>query len=699
MLSSHPSAHDRRRSKEPQRIRTGARMLVACIYCKEHKLRCDNGVPACASCVRFSQTCLVEDPITKRHQPRNYLEILETRVAYLEGLLRDGQTQTQRHTQAPTPCTTGSPTWRLPRTNVTATDKEADDDNDNNDNDNDNNDNDNNDSDVDGLAATVGMLGLCATGMEPRYLGSSSAFAFSRAIGTSLLLRDAGSGRPCLGARPGMPMPMPIPGDMHRNLPTAPTYEEGLVLSNAYFENIHIQYPFLHEPTFRLWEVQRVSSVPPVPLSESESDLDMASFFVYMVYAIGALLLPTTRHDPEQLYALAMRSMDGVLHRDNLQSVQALLACCVYSLRSPSGPSVWKLTGLALRQCIELGYHRTAQRSVGARLGSVQIELRKRAFWTAFAIDCSVALFLGRPFGVSLWDIDVELPQNMGDGSVFADAHGGTGLCAPAPDLSVALHMFRLRRLWAQIHVALFSDSTTRVRIRTTDAAYTARIQQLQAALDAWRAAAPPAPPRTGAALTLFGSPDWYDTNYHHSILLLHRNHLVEARAAVPAPVVHACLDATERIARGYYRQFVLGRVGCTWGCLHVLFLAGLTYLHSLWTSPAARAARSLSAVSSTCMDCSMVLAVMAARWTRAAAYRDMFETLSRKTMAMLAGDGMNGGDINNNKGSPDTAAWLESVEASTLAAESSGLDDPWEVMQWINEDALTEAPETFAFT
>ena len=33
-----------------------------------------------------------------------------------------------------------------------------------------------------------------------------------------------------------------------------PGYGQGLVFSNAYFENVHFQYPFLHEPTFRQWE-------------------------------------------------------------------------------------------------------------------------------------------------------------------------------------------------------------------------------------------------------------------------------------------------------------------------------------------------------------------------------------------------------------------------------------------------------------
>ncbi|KND91994.1 Positive regulator of purine utilization, partial [Tolypocladium ophioglossoides CBS 100239] len=52
---------------------------------------CDDNVPSCANCQRLNQTCLVEDPATKRHQPRNYLETLEERVALLEGLLQQAR--------------------------------------------------------------------------------------------------------------------------------------------------------------------------------------------------------------------------------------------------------------------------------------------------------------------------------------------------------------------------------------------------------------------------------------------------------------------------------------------------------------------------------------------------------------------------------------------------------------------------------
>lgn len=67
-----------------------------------------------------------------------------------------------------------------------------------------------------------------------------------------------------------------------------------------------------------------------------------------------------------------------------------------------------KLSGLALHQCIELGYHRSTKLS-RQQGNALQIELRKRVFWCAQGIDCTYAVRLGRPLGIQLDEIDVEV--------------------------------------------------------------------------------------------------------------------------------------------------------------------------------------------------------------------------------------------------------------------------------------------------
>lgn len=209
--------------------------------------------------------CLVEDPATKRHQPRNYLETLEERVVYLERIITqhndaedDPLPQSQDTLRRHNPALSQMTAVQLPepdeeRENASSL----------------GNPNEDYDEGSD-LASKVGMLSFAA-GAEPHYLGSSSTFAFSRVINSALL--QAVSRKPGGRARhqPGK-----------GSLPTPcllPDYDDCVKLSDAYFREVHAQYPFLHEPSFRLWEVKIMPSH-----ATDVSHLDPASlFFLYMV--------------------------------------------------------------------------------------------------------------------------------------------------------------------------------------------------------------------------------------------------------------------------------------------------------------------------------------------------------------------------------------------------------------------------------
>lgn len=162
----------------------------------------------------------MEDPATKRQLPRNYIEGLEERVAFLESVLAQSNTRFNDGTlphqadihMSPPPATTQLGTE---------------------------------DDIVNDLASKVGMLGVKAAGAEPHYLGSSSVFAFSRVINSSL--------RQFTSTKPGF-------ANLSEDFASSPSpcllpdYATAIKLSNAYFQSIHPQYPFLHEPTFRRWE-------------------------------------------------------------------------------------------------------------------------------------------------------------------------------------------------------------------------------------------------------------------------------------------------------------------------------------------------------------------------------------------------------------------------------------------------------------
>ncbi|KAH6974178.1 fungal-specific transcription factor domain-containing protein [Ilyonectria sp. MPI-CAGE-AT-0026] len=592
------NAH-KRTSRGPRRIRVGPRTQLACVNCKERKLRCDDHVPSCANCHRVGLTCLVEDPCTRRHQSRNYVETLEGRVAFLEDQLQriqSGDTGSSMRVHAADDAADSQPAASKAR--------EAED-------------------SASELSSKVGMLGLRMDGEEPHYLGSSSAFAFSRIIHSSLRQPEQRYRSETFGF-PDEDTPIP---------PTCPLpdYELGITLSNVYFENIHPQYPFLHEPTFRSWEAGLLE-----PSDHIETlDFDpIALFFVNMVYCVGALLLSNAGPLPRQLYLSAQLYIDHVLSRDNLESIQAILCCAMYSLRSSKGPSIWMLSGLALRQCIKLGYHRT-HKHFGLTPNPLKQEMRKRVFWCAFGIDCMAALTLGRPLGIPLQEVDAEFPIDIDDSCITETGVHGTprSSCSDPPTtMSTALHVFRIRCLWARTHASIYSDAAVSNPNHPT---YSTRVKQLRTELEDWIASIPPIPARHGSALSIFATRDWYDLNYSETVILIYRDQLT-GHTNVEDSVFMECARAAESICHGYRRQYIGKPVNYTWGTLHVLFSAGLTYLHCLWTSPAVGDAVWYDGMSSTLMDCTMLLVVIAERWKGATPYRDIFEALSNRTTAMM---------------------------------------------------------------
>ncbi|KAF5529624.1 purine utilization positive regulator [Fusarium mexicanum] len=566
--SRRPGAFRRRRVP-------GSRAHQACLHCKEKKLKCDDRTPSCGNCERLGITCLVLDPQSKNSRPRNYLEMLEGRVAGLQS--NDHITPPQ---STPAAASNGESTSSIPCTP------------------------DERDGTSD-LSSRVGMLDFRTTQIEPQYLGSSSSFAFSRIINLSLTSNlPTAPALAHLSDRRSSPSPCLLPD-----------YDVPVKLSGAYFKT---------------WETMLYDS----SLDFTETGFSFTPlFFLNMVYAVAALLTPSTQSLAGQLYISAQLYAD-VLSKDNIESIQALLCYAMYSLRSLEGPSLWKISGLAMRQCIELGYHRGVKQFAPVA-NILQQEMRNRVFWVAQGIDCTVAVRLGRPLGIPPQEIDAEFPLDLDD-SVITEA-GIVELpreysSQPPKGMSTAIHVFKLRYIWARIHTSLLSDT---VRLSIEDHTYHARIEQLRVDLDTWLANAPEARPHVNDDLSIFAKRAWYETNYSHTILLLYRSQLREYKESL-SKVFEDCIEASRSICQTYRRLYIGTSTRYTWGTLHCLFLAGLTYLHCLWTSPAAWESIRPEDVSKTCTDCTMVLVAIAEGWQAAAPYRDTFEALASRVIAMV---------------------------------------------------------------
>lgn len=198
--------------------------------------------------------------------------------------------------------------------------------------------------------------------------------------------------------------------------------------------------------------------------------------------------------------------------------------------------------------------------------------------------------------------------------------------------MSNAIHVIRLRQIWARMHASVYSANT----LGEVDSDSRRRqITQLRDDLEKWKNLAPPCLSRPSTRFSIFSSREWFELNYSGTILLLYRGQLAEDKGTAN-DIFMDCVQAASTVCHIYRRLYVGTSVKYTWATLHCLFLAGLTYLHCLWTSPHVLSAVPHSEVIRTCTDCTMVLVVIAEGWEVAASYRDIFEALTSQTVSMV---------------------------------------------------------------
>ena len=245
-----------------------------------------------------------------------------------------------------------------------------------------------------GLAHEIGLVSLSA-GTDPKYIGPSSGYFFAklllacakqgqRSLPPQQFERSAESRKARLFPRGALSIPpAALPGDM----------DNATNISEAYFETIHLQYPFLHEPSHMKLIEHVYAKLEPEPHS---------AFQVYMVLAIGATVLSRRLKLPlsgEGFCASAMKYFDELCIHNSLKGLQCLLLLLVYTLNSPSmSLNVWYLNYQCIAALLDLGLQRDVRS--GKTLSLLDQELRTRTFWVIYSLDRSVATMMGRPIGL-----------------------------------------------------------------------------------------------------------------------------------------------------------------------------------------------------------------------------------------------------------------------------------------------------------
>ena len=573
-----------------------ARSAIACQRCKHRKQRCDNGFPACATCVATGETCLYENNV----YPEEHVETLRARVADLE---RQLQGHEQQHSLASTFPAASKDSNTLHQSQGCRPGA-------------------GNEQHVDEEENTA--FDMLSPG--PSYLGISSGFPLARAvqavIGRTALLNHARNRNESFDEHRARALGPELPSNAG-NSESAIALSESL---HAYLAKVHPKHLFISpRRIFRLHESReslRRAATPPT----SRAVVARCEFFIlHMVYAIGARYLQLSqeqhRCSSEVHYATAMKDMECLFETRALEAVEGLLLLAIFQLRSPSRPDVWSIIGIVMRHAVSIGLHRKFHGK-----GLVMDQRRKRIFWTIYMLDRSMARTLGRPVCVSDRDIDVDLPAN-----VAVDIEGEDEMAAAlqedlgATPMSAAIHIFRLARIESKIYFTMhrvdrpFSDLTSD------------KVVRLRQLLSDWKDQIPASVPNANDeedTPNYYVKQSYHVLQYHKAMLLILLPCLT--RLSTTHADFRLCMASAGQVGQLYKRLHdYQSSLSYSLIALHATFVAGLTLIYCFLAD---RTVFDLQ-FSSDIRACSTVLYVISERWPAARKVRDAFERMIGNTI------------------------------------------------------------------
>ncbi|KFA54954.1 hypothetical protein S40293_02305 [Stachybotrys chartarum IBT 40293] len=597
--------HVAEQDEEPGRGKR-SRVTLACQRCKTRKQKCDGSNP-CEKCKANNQECCYVIPQKPMPFGKNqYIKALERRVAELETFLStQGMTElSSDHWAATAESTTSASDARsnpTPEPEPDEPDEAVLDWRDG----------------VDSVVSVVRSLSLDVNGSG--YMGASSHVALGRVFAflAKTKHREAvETGQPRRQSLAASTAPRHPVNDVHQPIDFADV-PAGIAdrLFNGYLKHIATRWPVVHSVWVRELHARRHSLTDVFELT-----------MLHLLYATAGRFIETTGETGEfhvkRHYASAAQSLDTIHQFNDIRTVQVLMLMAVYCLRDSIGPGAWTCSRTALLIAIDHGLHR--QTKALSRL-SMESELRKRLFWSCYAFDRQISIPMGRPFGISDRDIDVELPLDIDEDTTqeqLANLDSILGSQTKATSMTSFILIARLRRIESDIQQTVY-------RVDQSIVIDDAIIDGFLHRLEVWKSTIPQDCRRMRDVGDVpFDGYDYYMVFYHKCLRLLLYPQI--SKTNVAPRFLKECAKACAGICGAYKRLHQTLAVGYSFMALQTVFMAGLTLVYCIWISPA----EIFDMITSNGIhDCSILLFVIAERVLPAKKYRNAFEVIRQRVI------------------------------------------------------------------
>ncbi|KAI1150484.1 fungal-specific transcription factor domain-containing protein [Nemania diffusa] len=624
----------RGQSRAVRHERTAPRTGLSCRRCQKRKIRCNGELPRCQSCAKVGVDCEDGESLKARPLPRAYVRSLCSRIEWLESLVRVRCPDIDLERDGPLVVEgrggnglenedtfniigSGQPISELPEIQPdlpslangedmidkgpeaaaigyqeTSTETPAL-------------------SSNAGLSHEVGLVSLGAN-RDPRYIGPSSGYVFCKLM----LAASSRAGKMTRTVDNATPSVAPHLRELvlETQGPISITKDQAINLSQTYFDIIHVQYPFLHYPTFLRLLRQ---------FFEHDAQNHIAGFQIYMVLAISATIVARLHKIPlsgERYYMTAMQYFEKIQIESSTQGLQCLLLLLIFALHSPTVRlDVWCLNYQCIASVLDLGLQRAVTTSSG--ISRFQQEMRTRIFWVVYTLDRIIATMMGRPIGLRDEACELRLPADLSDAEIEGEETSTLNLGTPT-HMSYAIHLFKLAKINSEIKYVANS-----VNPNVPNYAYPAIIDIIAwqkdalSRLDQWAADAPAA----------------RDANDYSRAILLMRYYSVRMLLLRPSPNIpqpdqqnlQLCYSSAEesiRLLNDLYKKNLLVQ---NWITFHSTVLSTITMFYCILSVPSIATSLEVEEFMSNVRASLSVLSAVGEHYSGAKRSRDILDELA----------------------------------------------------------------------
>ena len=595
--------------------------IPACQRCKIKKIKCDQNFPKCAKCARIGTECMVYDPIVKREVSRIYMLQLEDRIKVLESRLRKNGIDVENDDTPP----------------------------------------------------AVGTVSIASE------KGHESNISFSRLMSTAMKVNSYKKyipilQNPSIGKRdsttignqsiPIIPAILPPKvtaleflqiffAQSNSQLPIlhreeflrkyfVPIYGntdfQGILLASNY-SKINLAFVAELQPDEPPWFDQFLEKFE-MSLQESQDQCDesirkissnvrppkkfhKALYFLNMIFAIAS----SVKHlqypiNISASFRFAAGKYFEKVHSssDHLESLQGILLFAVYSTMRPTYPGVWYTLGSALRLCVDLDLHNELNTKYG-ELDPFIVDKRRRLFWCTYLIDRQICFYLNRPIGLHDESINTPFPSELDDAEILPLENSNLVINNDGKPSykSVALSMIKIRQIQSELQRVLYTNAEVPRRYGSLEEW---KIQIIRRVHD-WKHNCPKTPEEMNCDYNI----GTFDLNYYHTLLNIYglspKNYKLSTEDFVEAS------SAARGLIETYTSLLASKSINYTWAAVHNLFMAGSSYLYTIYNCEAVREKNNLAEVKMITSDCLSVLGSLIDTCDAAKNCRDVFKNLS----------------------------------------------------------------------